>query len=332
MLASQAAVREVAKKLKNCAADYIPRVVAQRSALVGLFDTQDGKSKILAMGELTCRLPNKNKFIVAKFGQCVRACNQTLTEKQEKWFIQAEPRLSAIWTKAIKSELQGVLRPSNTNPASVDELSNLAKLMAEMMLKKTTIAEDFDGLLRDAARMKWKRLARTVMKAYVNNSLDTKSQVSILLSDLPFEKSELADALTQPLLSAAQSDDQKLVTRIVTRLMKANVSDAETTSIYQAASQLDAKSKSFILLSVLPFPKSESTSELADALTQPLLSAAQSDDQKLVTRIGTRLMKANVSAAEPPASIRLHPNLTPSRNYQSCCQTCRSRRQSWLML
>ena len=252
MLASQAAVREVAKKLKNCAATWIPDVVAQRSALVGLFDTQDGKSKILAMGELTCTPSNKKDVIVAKFGQRVRACNRTLTEKQEKWFIQAEPQLSAIWTKAIKSELQGVLRPSNTNPASVDELSNLAKLMAEMMLKRTTIAEDFDGLLRDPARMEWERLARIVMKAYVNNSPDAKSKFLILLSDLPFEKSKLIDALTPTLLSAARACDYKLVARIAVKLVAAGVSECDTAKLRDAALS-DTRVTQAVLLSGLPF-------------------------------------------------------------------------------
>ena len=327
MLTSQVAVRENAKKLKNCAADYIPSIVAQRSALVGLFDTRDGKNKILAMGELKSTLAKKIDVVVTKFGQRVRACNQTLTKRQEKLFRQAEPQLSAIWTEAIKSELQGVLPPSNMNRTSLDELSDLAKLLAVRMLIRTTTAEGWDGVLKCwgesffllvdeitpqlPSAVQWEdqvRLTRIVtrlMKADVKapeassicqavSPLDTKSKVSILVSDLPFAKSELADALTPPLLSAAQSGDQNLLTRIVTRLRKANVNAPEAKSIYQAASQLDTKSKLSILLSDLPFAKSE----LADALTPLLLSAVQLDDEKLVGRILTRLREANVSASE----------------------------------
>ena len=103
VLSREEQVREAAKRLKNCAADCIPDVVAQKCALVtlvGLFG--DEASKILAMGELFVNL-SVDGSIVTRWGQHVQACNKSLTEGQSKRFSWALEGLSELWTRPSKT-------------------------------------------------------------------------------------------------------------------------------------------------------------------------------------------------------------------------------------
>ena len=106
VLSSEQQVLEAAETLKNCAASYIPDVVEQKCALVGLFRKQKGDrdktSKILAMGELFVNL-SVDGSIVTRWGQHVQACNKSLTEGQSKRFSWALEGLSELWTRPSKT-------------------------------------------------------------------------------------------------------------------------------------------------------------------------------------------------------------------------------------
>ncbi|CAE7875195.1 unnamed protein product, partial [Symbiodinium necroappetens] len=113
VLSSEEQVREAAERLKNCAASYIRKVVAQECALVGLFDKKKGDgnkmSEIIAMGELFAEGSVSDGRIVTSWGQRVRACNKSLTRAQKKRFNWAGEQFSKLWTKAVQDELDAVL-------------------------------------------------------------------------------------------------------------------------------------------------------------------------------------------------------------------------------
>ena len=100
-----------------------------------------------------------------------------------------------------------------------------------------------------------------------------------------------------------RSDDQNLLTRILTRQSKVNVSAAVTNSICQAASQLDTKLKDQIILSDMPFASSVSSESSTDSLTPTLLSDARTCDCKLAARIpmisDTRVTQAVLVSSLP---------------------------------
>ena len=113
VLSSEVQVREAAERLKNCAASYIPDVVAQKCALVGLFEKQKGDgnkmSTIIAMGELFAEGSVSDGRIVTSWGQRVEACNESLTKAQKQHFKRARQGFSQLWTKAVQDEIDAVL-------------------------------------------------------------------------------------------------------------------------------------------------------------------------------------------------------------------------------
>ena len=113
VLSSEEQVREAAERLKNCAARYIRKVVAQESAFVGLFRKQKGDgnkmSTIIAMGELFADVSVSDGRIVTSWGQRVEACNKSLTKAQKQHFKRARQGFSKLWTKAVQDELDAVL-------------------------------------------------------------------------------------------------------------------------------------------------------------------------------------------------------------------------------
>ena len=123
--------------------------------------------------------------------------------------------------------------------------------------------------------------------------LDGNAKLTVLLSDLPFEKSDLVGALTELLLAAAKARDTSLVDSIDSRLLKAGVTSAETKEVFEQALLLDNEAKFTVLLSALSF----SGSDLAGVLTEPLLSAAKARDASLADRIARRLVQAGVTAS-----------------------------------
>ncbi|CAE7724865.1 unnamed protein product [Symbiodinium sp. CCMP2592] len=113
VLSSEEQVREAAERLKNCAATYIPDVVAQKCALVGLFQKENGDgdkaSKIVAMGQLFAKVSVSDGSIVTSWGQRSQNSNKTLTSSQDQHFEWALENLSKLWTQAVQDELDEVL-------------------------------------------------------------------------------------------------------------------------------------------------------------------------------------------------------------------------------
>ena len=314
MLASQEAVRQAAKTLKNCAADYIPNVVAQRCALVGLFDTGVSKNKIIAMGELTPTISDQGD-IVATFKQRARECNRSLTKKQNKLFRKAAVRLSASWTEVASSDMQNVLPPSKSSLEAMKDLSCLAKVLLLRKLARTTTVEGYGALqtvMRDFLRSALKgpvpdalalhcvafaawvqdpALVEPILDAKISNNIKTK----LLELPMPFVATALHDAM----VSAGQAGNQEQLTRIVSSLEQARVSTADLKTILEAARHFDMEAKLTVLLSSLPFKPSD----LVGAVTPSLVSAAQAGNQEHLTRIVVRLEKASVSTAEDLKSI-----------------------------
>ena len=199
VLSSEEQVREAAETLKNCAASYIPKVVKQKCALVGLFRKQigdgDKASKIVAMGELFVDI-SEDGSIVTRWGQRVQACNESLTKGQRKRFNRAGRRFSELWTKAIQNQM--------------DRVFALAEKAIRKPADPMTIARDVGRLLRSS---KGPPLRKVVDAA---RQLDWSAKLTVLLSHQP----DLMNTLSELLLSAAKARDASLADSIVSRLLK----------------------------------------------------------------------------------------------------------------
>ncbi|CAE7724810.1 unnamed protein product [Symbiodinium sp. CCMP2592] len=327
VLSSEEQVREAAERLKNCAATYIPDVVAQKCALVGLFPKQKGDrdkaSKIFAMGELFVNLSEHGK-IVTRWGQRVKACNKSVTKRQKISFNWAGRRFSELWTKAIEYELDEVLPKQASGETAMAEsadrvlsafgrlsslgLKSLANrsLLSELSFPCSQLVGALTEPLLSAAEAGDDSFARSIIsqllkagvvqeqtKAILQQALrlDQDAKLTVLLSELPFPCSQLVGALTEPLLSAAKAGDDSLARSIISKLLKAGVAHEQTNSIFQQALRLKKNAKLTVLLSELPFP----CSNLVGALTKPLLSAAKVGDDSLTQSIISKLLKAGVA-------------------------------------
>ena len=139
-------------------------------------------------------------------------------------------------------------------------------------------------------------------------SLPRDAKLAVLLSKPPFVASQLVEALTEPLLSAAKAGDASLADRIVRRLLQAGVTGSQTSGILAAACKLDLAAKLVILLSPLPF----CSVDLVEALRDPLLSAADARSVKVVQSIARRLLRASVEATQTAGILEEAGKLKPS--------------------
>ncbi|CAE7384571.1 unnamed protein product [Symbiodinium sp. CCMP2592] len=384
VLSSQAEVREAASRLKNCAAKYIPQVVAQKCALVGLFRNQeegegDTTSKILAMGQLFAAVSDDT--IVTSWGQRVQNCNKTLTSSQDQHFEWALENLSKLWTEAVQDELDQVLPRQASGERVIKNPADRSQLRLSFLGRLVGLREFSRILSREGYTPEWKSLAqafvqcglarvrdqgiiadeiigsclavagiardsnllRVIMgwkmpskiKEAVSQvqkvldkaggrgaSLTTKQWADFWFLDVPMDPSIVADemcrmlrdvpkeaaskrmklvaSLTEPLLSNAESGDAALFDSIVSRLLRSGLTEADTKEVLKQACRLGKDAKLMVLLSKLPFPRSD----LVASLTEPWLSNAESGDAALFDSIVSRLLRSGLTEADTKGVLK----------------------------
>ncbi|CAE7351275.1 unnamed protein product [Symbiodinium sp. CCMP2456] len=186
VLSTAGQVRDAAERLKNCAATYIPKVVAKKFALVGLFQKQKGDrdkmSEIIAMGQLFVDI-SKDGSIVTTWRQRVRTCNTSLTNGQRKHFNRAARGLAKLWTKAIEDEIDRVLPRQVSSGRAIAEsadqtlsaIRRLGRPGLQLALRKLAMVIDSEGYTPE-----WKSLA----KGFVQHVVQVKPPVTGTIPDV----------------------------------------------------------------------------------------------------------------------------------------------------
>ncbi|CAE7747557.1 unnamed protein product, partial [Symbiodinium necroappetens] len=124
--------------------------------------------------------------------------------------------------------------------------------------------------------------------------LDKDAKLLVLLSDLPFQKSDLRQAFVEAFCEQADLENYHFLKLLEKRLLDLTLTSDETSVILDGALSLPRRAKLRVLLSELPF----AASQLVEASIEPLLSAAKARDVYLAGSIVSRLLKAGVAASQ----------------------------------